>query len=45
MPADLSPAYAQAVRVHLPAASLVSNHFHVFKIVNEKWTELKSGRN
>jgi transposase len=39
--ADLSPAYTQAVREHLPKASLVFDHFHVIKLMNDKLTELR----
>jgi transposase len=39
--ADLSPAYTQAVREHLPKATLVFDHFHVIKLMNEKLTELR----
>lgn len=39
--ADLSPAYTLAVREHLPKATLVFDHFHVIKLMNEKLTELR----
>jgi transposase len=39
--ADLSPAYTQAVREHLPKATLVFDHFHVIKLMNDKLTELR----
>ena len=38
---DLSPAYAQAVREHLPAATIVFDHFHVVKLFNEKLSNLR----
>jgi transposase len=33
---DMSPAYIQAVRQHLPLATLVFDHFHVIKLFNDK---------
>jgi len=39
--ADMSAAYAQAVREHLPKALMVLDHFHVIKLFNEKLTQLR----
>jgi transposase len=39
--ADMSPAYALAVRQHLPDAVLVNDRFHVIKLYNELLTELR----
>jgi transposase len=39
--ADMSPAYALAVRKHLPDAVLVNDRFHVIKLYNEMLTELR----
>lgn len=39
--ADMSPAYAFAVRKHLPKAVLVNDRFHVVKLCNEMLTELR----
>jgi transposase len=39
--ADMSPAYALAVRKHLPDAVLVNDRFHVVKLYNEMLTELR----
>jgi len=39
--ADMSPAYALAVRKHLPKAVLVNDRFHVIKLYNEMLTELR----
>lgn len=39
--ADMSPAYALAVREHLPNATLVNDRFHVIKLCNEMLTELR----
>ena len=39
--ADMSPAYALAVRKHLPNAVLVNDRFHVIKLYNEMLTELR----
>lgn len=39
--ADMSPAYALAVRKHLPDAVLVNDRFHVIKLYNELLTELR----
>jgi transposase len=38
---DMSPAYIQAVREHLPKATLVFDHFHVVKLFNEKLSDLR----
>lgn len=37
----MSPAYALAVRKHLPDAVLVNDRFHVIKLCNEMLTELR----
>lgn len=39
--ADMSPAYARAVRKNLPNAVLVNDRFHVVKLYNEMLTELR----
>jgi transposase len=39
--ADMSLAYALAVRQHLPDAVLVNDRFHVIKLYNEMLTELR----
>ena len=39
--ADMSAAYMQAVREHLPGAVMVLDHFHVIKLFNEKLTQLR----
>lgn len=39
--ADLSPAYQQAVREHLPDAALVFDRFHLVKLLNEKLSDLR----
>jgi transposase len=39
--ADMSPAYARAVRENLPGAVLVNDRFHVIKLYNEMLTELR----
>ena len=39
--ADMSPAYAKAVRDKLPDALLVNDRFHVIKLYNEMLTELR----
>jgi len=39
--ADMSPAYALAVRLNLPDAVLVNDRFHVVKLYNEMLTELR----
>ena len=38
---DLSPAYIQAVRRHLPRAKHVFDHFHVLKLFNDKLSALR----
>lgn len=38
---DMSRAYTEAVRKHLPKAALVYDHFHIIKLYNEKLTELR----
>jgi transposase len=38
---DMSPAYIQAVREHLPRAVHVFDHFHVIKLFNEKLSDLR----
>lgn len=38
---DMSQAYITAVRSNLPHASIVFDHFHVIKLMNEKLTELR----
>lgn len=38
---DMSPAYIDAVRTHLPEAKLVFDRFHVMKLFNEKLSELR----
>src|SRR3974377_59434 len=38
---DMSSAYCQAVRTHLPEAKIVSDRFHVMKLFNEKLTALR----
>jgi len=38
---DLSQAYIQAVRAHLPAATIVFDHFHVVKLFNDKLSNLR----
>ena len=39
--ADMAPAYALAVRKHLPKAVLVNDRFHVVKLYNEMLTQLR----
>ena len=39
--ADMSPAFALAVRQHLPKAVLVNDRFHVVKLYNDMLTELR----
>ncbi len=39
--ADMSPAYALAVRKNLPDAVLVNDRFHVIKLYNEMLTDLR----
>ena len=38
---DMSPAYAAAVAEHLPAATVIFDHFHVIKLFNEKLADLR----
>ena len=38
---DLSVAYIQAVRRHLPRAVLVFDHFHIVKLFNDKLSDLR----
>lgn len=38
---DMSQAYISAVRSNLPHATIVFDHFHVIKLMNEKLTELR----
>jgi transposase len=38
---DMSPAYIQAVRTHLPRAIHVFDHFHVIKLFNDKLSALR----
>jgi transposase len=38
---DLSVAYVQAVRRHLPRAVLVFDHFHIVKLFNDKLSDLR----
>lgn len=38
---DMSKAYIRAVREHLPQATLVFDHFHVVKLMNDKLSELR----
>ncbi len=38
---DMSPAYMDAVRTHLPEAVLVFDRFHVIKLFNDKLSELR----
>jgi len=38
---DMSQAYISAVRGNLPHATIVFDHFHVIKLMNEKLTELR----
>jgi transposase len=38
---DMSGAYLAAVRVHLPKAKIVFDHFHVVQLFNEKLSELR----
>ena len=38
---DLSAAYTNSVTEHLPKASLVVDHFHVVKLMNEKLDQLR----
>ncbi len=38
---DMSRAYIQAVESHLPDATIVFDHFHVIKLLNDKLTALR----
>jgi transposase len=38
---DMSQAYINAVSTHLPDSTIVFDHFHVIKLINEKLTELR----
>ncbi|MDP2956004.1 MAG: ISL3 family transposase [Longimicrobiales bacterium] len=38
---DMSQAYINAVRSHLPQATLVFDHFHVVKLMNDKLSDLR----
>lgn len=38
---DMSQAYIHAVSEHLPAATIVFDHFHLIKLVNEKLSDLR----
>lgn len=38
---DMSPAYLNAVEENLPAATVVFDHFHIIKLMNEKLTALR----
>lgn len=38
---DMSSAYISAVEAHLPDATIVFDHFHVIKLMNEKLTALR----
>lgn len=38
---DMSQAYINAVRAHLPQATLVFDHFHVVKLMNAKLADLR----
>lgn len=38
---DMSPAYIEAVRSHLPNAAIVFDHFHVIKYFNDKLSEFR----
>jgi transposase len=38
---DMSQAYINAVRAHLPEATLVFDHFHVVKLMNDKLSALR----
>ena len=39
---DMSAAYISAVEAHLPEATIVFDHFHVIKLMNEKLTALSA---
>jgi len=38
---DMSPAYIAAVSAHVPAATLVFDHFHIVKLLNEKLSNFR----
>ncbi len=38
---DMSAAYIEAVSTHLPEATIVFDHFHVIKLLNEKLSDLR----
>ena len=38
---DMSPAYIAAVSAHVPAATLVFDHFHIVKLFNEKLSNFR----
>ena len=38
---DMSQAYINAVRSHLPTATLVFDHFHVVRLMNDKLSDLR----
>lgn len=38
---DMGPAYISAVKANLPDATLVFDHFHIIKLLNEKLTKLR----
>jgi transposase len=38
---DMGPAYISAVQANLPDATLVFDHFHIIKLLNEKLTKLR----
>jgi len=38
---DMSKAYISAVTEHLPAATIVFDHFHVIKLFNDKLQEFR----
>jgi transposase len=38
---DMSPAYHEAVSIHLKGAKIVFDHFHVVKLFNEKLSQLR----
>jgi transposase len=40
---DLSPAFISAVMTHLPNATLVFDHFHVVKLMNDAPDEIRRG--
>jgi transposase len=38
---DMSPAYREAVSIHLPKAIIVYDHFHVIKLFNDRLSDLR----